>query len=60
MNYYTIGQFSRLVEKSIQTLRLWDNEGKLKPHHITEGGHRYYSEQQINQVLQILLIKKDK
>ncbi|MPN29241.1 hypothetical protein SDC9_176692 [bioreactor metagenome] len=49
MRYYTIGQFSKLVGKSIQTLILWENEGKLKPHHITEGGHRYYSEQQINQ-----------
>jgi predicted site-specific integrase-resolvase len=37
-----------------------DNEGKLKPHHITEGGHRYYSEQQINQVLQVPLVKKTK
>ena len=58
MKYYTIGQFSKLVGKSIQTLRLWDSEGKLKPHHVTEGGHRYYSEQQVNQVLQMPLIKK--
>jgi DNA-binding transcriptional MerR regulator len=49
MKYYTIGKFSKLVGKSIQTLRLWDNEKKLKTHRITEGGHRYYSEQQINQ-----------
>ncbi|AJA47736.1 MerR HTH family regulatory protein [Clostridium pasteurianum DSM 525 = ATCC 6013] len=60
MKYYTIGQFSKLVGKSIQTLRLWGNKGILKPHHTTEGGHQYYSEQQINQVLQVPLIKKDK
>ncbi|WP_142415352.1 IS607 family transposase [Hathewaya massiliensis] len=60
MRYYTIGQFSKLVGKSIQALRLWDNEGKLKPHHITEGGHRYYSEQQINQVLQVPLVKRNR
>jgi len=60
MKYYTIGQFSKLVGKSIQTLRLWYKEGKLKPHHITEGGHRYYSEQQINQVLQVPLVKRNR
>lgn len=60
MEYYTIGQFSKLVGKSIQTLRLWDSQGKLKPHHVTEGRHRYYSEQQINQVLQLPLVIKDK
>jgi predicted site-specific integrase-resolvase len=60
MKYYTIGQFSKLVGKSIQTLRLWDNEGKLKPDHITEGRHRYYSEQQINQILQVPLVNRTK
>ncbi len=60
MKYYTIGQFSKAVGKSIQTLRLWDSEGKLKPHHVTEGGHRYYSEEQVNQVLHIYSIQKDK
>jgi putative resolvase len=56
----TYGQFSKLVGKSIQTLRLWDKEGKLKPHHVTEGGHRYYSEQQIHQVLQVPFVKRDR
>ena len=50
MEYYTIGQFSKLVGKSVQTLRLWDKENKFKPHHTTDGGHRYYSEQQVSQV----------
>lgn len=58
--FYTIGQFAKLVGKSIQTLRLWDSEGKLKPHHTSEGGHRYYSEQQINQVLQLKTIQRER
>lgn len=45
MEYYAIGQFPKLVGKSIQTLRLMDSQGKLKPHHVTEGRHCYYSEQ---------------
>ncbi|WP_459478095.1 MerR family transcriptional regulator [Clostridium saccharoperbutylacetonicum] len=56
MKYYTIGQFSKLVWKSNQTLRLWENKGKLKLHHIREGRHHYYSEQQINKVLQVPLV----
>ena len=60
MTYYSIGQFSKLIGKSIQTLRLWDNTGVLKPHHITVGGHRYYSEQQMNEVLQMNTPKKVK
>ena len=60
MTYYSIGQFLKLVGKSIQTLRLWDNTDVLKSHHITVGGHRYYSEQQVNEVLQMNTPKKDK
>ena len=46
MKYYTIGKFAELIGKSIPTLRLWHKQEKLKPHHVTEGGTRYYSEQQ--------------
>lgn len=60
MEYYKIGEFSKLVGKSIQTLRLWDSEGKLKPDHVSEGGHRYYCKEQINYVLQVPFYKKDK
>lgn len=60
MKYYTIGQFSKKVGKSIQTLRVWDIENKLKPHHVTDGGHRYYSEEQVHEVLKIPLKVKVK
>ncbi|WP_128893731.1 IS607 family transposase [Longirhabdus pacifica] len=51
-DYYNIGQFAKLSGKSISTLRLWDKQGKLKPHHISEGGHRYYSQEQLDQIFQ--------
>lgn len=35
--YYTIGEFAKLIGKSIYTLRNWDNEGKFKPHHRSRG-----------------------
>lgn len=53
MKYYTIGEFSKLVGKSIPTLHLWDKKDKLKPHHVSEGGHRYYSDEQIYSVLKM-------
>ena len=49
-----------MVGKSIQTLRLWDSNGTLKPHHISAGGHRYYSEDQVNEVLQMSIPKKER
>jgi putative resolvase len=53
VKYYTIGEFSKLVGKSIPTLHLWDKKDKLKPHHVSEGGHRYYSDEQIYSVLKM-------
>lgn len=49
--YYTIHEFSKLVGKSAQTLRNWDKNGKLKPHHTSSNGYRYYSDEQISQVV---------
>jgi putative resolvase len=51
--YYTIGEFSRLINKSIQTLRRWDKEGKLKPGYITSGKHRMYGEDQLKEIFGI-------
>ncbi|MBQ7475931.1 MAG: IS607 family transposase [Selenomonadaceae bacterium] len=51
MGYFTINKFSKIVGVTPQTLRNWDKTGKLKPHHTTSSGYRYYSEEQLNQVL---------
>ncbi len=48
MKYYSIGEFANKIGKTVQTLRNWDKNGSLKPHHITEGGTRYYSQEQLN------------
>lgn len=48
MKYYSIGEFANKIGKTVQTLRNWDNKGTLKPHHTTEGGTRYYSQEQLN------------
>uniref|UniRef100_UPI0038CD4704 MerR family transcriptional regulator n=1 Tax=Velocimicrobium porci TaxID=2606634 RepID=UPI0038CD4704 len=51
--YYSINEFSKILGVSAQTLRNWDNNGKLHPHHISSNGYRYYSHEQLNQVMNI-------
>ena len=60
MSYYTIGEFSKKVGLSINTLRNWDRDGKLKPAYVTDGGHRYYSDDQLNRLIGIKLDKQEK
>ena len=51
--YYSIHKFSKIIGVSAQPFRHWDNNGKLHPHHTTPSGYRYYSEEQLNQVMNI-------
>jgi len=51
MKYYSIHEFSKLICRTPQTLRNWDNSGRLKPHHTGANGYRYYSHQQLNDIL---------
>lgn len=53
MNYYSIGEFGKLIGKTEQTLRNWSKNGNLKPHHIAPSGYRYYSQEQLNHFLGI-------
>lgn len=49
--YYSIREFSKIIGVSSQTLRNWDNSGRLKPHHKTVSGYRYYSDEQLNLIM---------
>ena len=51
MKYYSIGEFAKEIGKTIQTLRNWDKKNILKPSHVTQGGTRYYSQEQLNHFL---------
>ena len=51
--YYSINEFSKILGVTAQTLRNWDNNGKLHPHHTSSNGYRYYSHEQLNQVMNI-------
>lgn len=58
MEYYSIHKFSKLIGRTPQTLRNWDYSGRLKPHHTGANGYRYYSEDQLKEVLGLKDIPK--
>ena len=49
--YYPINKFARIIGVTSQTLRNWENSGKLVPHHRSDSNYRYYSEEQLQQIL---------
>lgn len=53
MKYYSVGEFANLIGKTPQTLRDWQKKGSFLPHHITDGGTRHYSQEQLNHFLGI-------
>jgi predicted site-specific integrase-resolvase len=53
MPYLSISKFAQLVGVTPQCLRNWDREGRLKPHHVTLSGYRYYTQEQANAYLKI-------
>lgn len=53
MKYYTIHEVSEMLGVSAQTLRNWDKSGKLRPHHKSANGYRYYAEDDLNILLGI-------
>ena len=48
---YAIGKFSKATGISTSTLRRWDREDKFKPAFVSDGGTRYYSDEQLNKIL---------
>ena len=52
---YTIGELSKIVKISIDTLRYYDEIGLLKPHHIDASNrYRYYTSEQVNEMITIM------
>lgn len=46
--FMSISKFAENIGVSQQTIREWDKNGKLKPHHRTVGGRRIYSQKQVD------------
>lgn len=41
MKYYSTREMVKILNVTGQTLRNWDSNGKLVPHHKTDSGYRY-------------------
>jgi DNA-binding transcriptional MerR regulator len=55
---FKIGEFSRLGQVTVKTLRYYDNTGLLKPAHVDRfTGYRYYLTEQLAQLNRILALK---
>lgn len=56
--YYKIGDFSRLTNISIRTLRYYDEIGILKPEYVDPySGYRYYTDKNLDEVKSITFLK---
>lgn len=51
---YTVKTLEKLSGVSVQTLHWYDEIGLLKPDHYGEDGCRYYEEEQLLQLQQIM------
>lgn len=55
-----IGKAAKYLGVSIPALRLWSNEGKIRPSNITPGGHRYYNTEDLDRFAKsIIILVKD-
>ena len=48
--YYSINEFSKILGVSVQ--KNWDKNGKLHPYHTSSNGYRYYSHEQLKELIE--------
>lgn len=55
--YYSSGEFARMAEVSVRTIRYYDKQNILKPSYVTPSGARFYTDSDLARLQQILLLK---
>lgn len=55
--YYSSGEFARMANVTLRTIRYYDKQNVLKPSLVTEAGTRFYTEEDFARLQQILLLK---
>ena len=54
----TVSETAKLTNISVRTLHYYDEIGLLKPTDTTEAGYRYYDEEALTALQQILLYRE--
>ncbi len=49
--FMTVAEFAARIGVHPQTIRKWDRDGTLRPHHVLPSGRRLYSEEQIQEII---------
>lgn len=55
--YYSSGQFAKMANVSVRTIRFYDKQNILKPSYLSDSGARFYTESDLARLQQILLLK---
>lgn len=55
--YYSSGEFARMAQVTLRTIRYYDKHDILKPSLVTESGARFYTDGDFARLQQILLLK---
>lgn len=55
--YYSSGQFARMANVSLRTIRFYDKQNILKPSYVNPSGARFYTDSDFARLQQILLLK---
>lgn len=55
--YYSSGEFARMAQVSVRTIRFYDKQNILKPSYVTPKGARFYTDADFVKLQQILLLK---
>lgn len=57
MSQYSTGEISKLCGISVRTVQFYDTKDLLKPTELTEGGRRLYSDDDLNKLRLICMLK---
>lgn len=55
--YYSSGQFAKMAQVTLRTIRYYDQQNILKPSFTNEHGARFYTDEDLVKLQQILLFK---